>query len=399
MLLLLGSGKELGLIGPDRAFSHRLHREVVIWRARLDHALSSCSARDLDSLDEDVLACLRIGAVQLLVLDIPPHAAVSSTVEVLGNGKRKAFVNAVLRKLVRVGEADDIPLHIRYSHPEDLVLRWSRALLPADLEALLRWNNSVPMLGAYRFDKGEPIIRDDPFPALQQESLRPGTYLPGYFRFRRSELQKVLEAGKFFIQDEAASIVARGVAGMPGGTVLEIGAAPGGKTAHLDGSSDLVVSLDSSAARMEHWLENEQRLEWESSIPVIALGEHLPFRRRFDKVFIDAPCTNTGVYRRRYGARWNWSSTLLSGCIDSQRALLEASCSAVATDGILFYSTCSLEREENLDQVHWFEETHPEFLRIDFPAPSQLVTDGLLSIFPPEHAIDGLFAAAWKRAP
>ena len=391
MLLLLGSGRELGLTGPDRAFSHRLHREVVIWRARLDHALSSCSARELDSLDEDVLACLRIGAVQLLVLDIPPHAAVSSTVEVLGNSKRKAFVNAVLRKLVRVGEATDIPLHIEYSHPEELVRRWSRALLPADLEALLRWNNSVPMLGAYRFSKREPVF--------QPEALRPGQYLPGYFRFPRSELQKVLEAGNFLIQDEAASIVARGVAGMPGSTVLEIGAAPGGKTAHLDGSSDLVVSLDSSAARMERWLENEKKLEWESSIPVVASGEHLPFRRLFDKVFIDAPCTNTGVYRRRYGARWNWSNTLLSVCIDSQRALLGAACSAVATDGILFYSTCSLEREENFDQVQWFEETHPEFRRIDFPAPSQLVTDGLLSIFPPEHAIDGLFAAAWKRAP
>jgi 16S rRNA (cytosine967-C5)-methyltransferase len=105
------------------------------------------------------------------------------------------------------------------------------------------------------------------------------------------------------------------------------------------------------------------------------------------------------VYRRRFGARWNWDETLLSGCIDSQRALLGSACSAVAADGILIYSTCSLEKEENFDQVQWFEETHPQFLRIDFPAPSQLVTDGLLSIFPPEHAIDGLFAAAWKRAP
>jgi len=399
MLLLLGSSRELGLTGPDRAFSHRLHREVVIWRARLDHALSSCSARELDSLDQDVLACLRIGAVQLLVLDIPPHAAVSSTVEVLRNRKRKAFVNAVLRKLVRVGEADDIPLHIRYSHPEELVRRWSRDLLPADLEALLRWNNSVPMLGAYRFDKREPTKGDGPSPVSQPEPRRSGRYLPGYFRFRRSELQKVLESGNIFIQDEAASIAARGAAGMPGSTVLEIGAAPGGKTAHLDEPSDLVVSLDSSAARMERWLENEKRLEWKSSIPVVASGEHLPFRRRFDKVFIDAPCTNTGVYRRRYGARWNWDNTLLSGCIDLQRALLGSACSAVAADGILFYSTCSLEREENLDQVRWFEETHPEFRRIDFPAPSQLVTDGLLSIFPPEHEIDGLFAAAWKRAP
>jgi 16S rRNA (cytosine967-C5)-methyltransferase len=399
MLLLLGSSRELGLTGPDRAFSHRLHREVVIWRARLDHALSTCSARELDSLDEDVLACLRIGAVQLLVLDIPPHAAVSSTVEVLGNRKRKAFVNAVLRKLVRVGEADDTPLHIRFSHPEELVRRWSRVLLPADLEALLQWNNSVPMLGAYRFDEREPEFSDAPSRILQQEPSRTGRFLPGYFRFRRSELQKVLEAGVFFIQDEAASIAARGAAGLPGRTVLEIGAAPGGKTAHLDGPSDLVVSLDSSAVRMERWLENEQKLGWKSSIPVIASGEQLPFRRRFDKVFIDAPCTNTGVYRRRFGARWNWDETLLSGCIDSQRALLGSACSAVAADGILIYSTCSLEKEENFDQVQWFEETHPQFLRIDFPAPSQLVTDGLLSIFPPEHAIDGLFAAAWKRAP
>ncbi len=394
MLLMAGSSVDLNLTGPDRAFAHRIYRETVVWRTRLDYALSTLSRRPLDSLDTELLTCLRIGATQLLILHVPAHAAVSATVSVLSERKKKAYANAVLRRLSAEGERDGAPIFIRYSHPQNLVERWTEHYGRESTCRLLEWNNSVPGLGVWLFDGTSSCG------CCGNESIsgETGQWLPSYLKIDRDSLQKAVEAGGCFVQDESAAVVGAGMASLPGFSVLEIGCAPGGKTAHLDGPSGFVAALDSSERRMKKWIENGIRYQWTSSLPVVATGEHLPFRSGFDKVLVDAPCTNTGVYRRRFDARWNWSSGLLSACTGTQRRLLDSASAALRPGGVLVYSTCSLEPEENSEQVIRFERDHPEFCRITFPAATQLVTDDLLSIFPPEHGMDGMFAAAWKRA-
>ncbi|MCK5785132.1 MAG: hypothetical protein KAH54_01095 [Candidatus Sabulitectum sp.] len=364
------------------AFATRMYREAVIWRKRIDHALSRYVRQSLETLDADVLCSLRIGAVQLLILSTPAHAAVSATVEAHSRHKTRGLVNAVLRKIAGHREKDDLPLHVKYSHPEALVSRWISRFGESETEKLLIWNNQPPPLGGYAFGR------------IPEDSL-PGAYLDRYRILERHGAFQPPE--EFYVQDESSAMVGQGMASLPGETVLEVGAAPGGKTAHLNGTG-LIISLDKKRRRMRRWLENRDRMNWNSCFPVAADCARLPFRKEFDKVIVDAPCTNTGVYRRRFDARWNWTPRLEQGLILIQRKMLHDSARAVKPGGVLVYSTCSIEPAENSEVVRHFEERNTIFERIPFPGPESLITSGgFLSIFPPDAGLDGLFAASWVR--
>ena len=388
MIESLVSGYEnLNLQGRDRAFALKLLRETNVWRARLDRALARFCSKPLADLDSSVLAALRMGAAQLLILGTPPHAAVSATVDALSRHRAKGFVNAVLRRLAREGEPDldGAPLHEIWSHPQSLVARWISRFGKEKTGKLLEWNNSVPDIGCC-------------FPGPEGD-LEKGLYLDDYRIIERTgenPLDSITD--NIYLQDEAAAITGRAAAELAaGGSVLEIAAAPGGKTHHLQAAAKYVVSADSSFSRMQRWRENSTRLRWRDSIPVIADGRKPPFSNGFDMVFIDAPCTNTGVYRRRCDARWKWSNEYLENSVILQRELLLTSCELVAPGGILIYSTCSLEDEENRLQVEMFERSRDCFQRISLPGPDELVTDGMICIFPFDHQIDGMFTAGWRR--
>lgn len=376
-----GSGKQLPLSNADRAFATKMYREAVIWQKRLDYALSRYVKKSVESLDEPVLNSLRIGAVQLMILGTPAHAAVSATVEAHTQKKTRGLINAVLRKIASHKEKD-LPLHIKYSHPERLVGRWVSRYGDQLTEKLLVWNNGSPSLGGYAFNS-------------IPENSKPGLFLKKYRQLERQGSFTVPDG--FYIQDEATAIVGHGMAELSGETVLEIGAAPGGKTAHLNGTG-IIFAADKKRKRLKRWLENRERLNWQNCFPLAANSSRLPFVDSFDKVIVDAPCTNTGVYKRRFDARWNWSEQLENELILIQRKMLEDSAKAVKPGGILVYSTCSIEPSENADTVRYFEERNSSFQRIDFPAPDKILTkQGFLSIFPPEHHLDGLFAACWRR--
>jgi len=379
-LMMRGSSERLPLSSEDTALATRIFRESVIWKKYLDHVIGLYSRTQVKDLDLDVLTSLRIGAVQLLIMRIPSHAAVSATVEAHSARKTKGLVNAVLRKVASHREKPSLPMHIRYSHPEELVRRWLHLFGEEKTEQLLRWNNSAPELGGYAFS------------SLPSGSTG-GRYLENYRIIERKG--RFSPPSGFYVQDESSALVGRGMADLPGDPVLEIGAAPGGKTAHLAGD-ELVLSMDGKPRRMRRWLENSRRLEWVNCLPVAALSSLLPFSRKFGKVIADAPCSNTGVYRRRYDARWNWSVEMMKSLVRIQKDILRDASLAVAPGGILVYSTCSLEPEENAGVVDHFEETSSGFRRIPFPGPDGLVNaSGFFSYFPPEAGIDGLFAAAW----
>ncbi len=362
-------------------------RETTVWRARLDRALTRFCSKPLDDLDSSVLAALRIGAAQLIILGTPPHAAVSATVDALPRRRAKGLVNAVLRRLANEGEPDlsGAPLHEVWSHPEALTERWVSRFGREKTGKLLEWNNSVPNIGGC-------------FPG-PDDNLEKGKYLDDYRIIERTG-ENPLDSitGNVYLQDEAAAITGRAAAELAaGGSVLEIAAAPGGKTHHLQAAAKYVVSVDSSFSRMHRWRENSARLRWRNSIPVVADGKMPSFRNGFDMVFIDAPCTNTGVYRRRCDARWKWSNEYLNNSVILQRELLLSTCKLVAPGGILIYSTCSLEEEENRLQVEMFENSRKNFQRISLSGPAELVMDGMICIFPFEHQVDGMFAAAFRR--
>ena len=327
----------------------------------------------------------------MLILGTPGHAAVSTTVEAMGSHRGRGLVNAVLRKLAANGEPDldEAPPYLRFSHPRSLAVRWTDRYGPDGAADLMEWNNGVAGVGGAIPGRSSGDVPRE----------MTGRYLPDYRELQRTgELSPSDIPDGMYIQDEANVIVARAASALAaGGRILEIGAAPGGKTHHLHTKAEYVVSVDRSPGRLQLWQANRSRLGWERCFPVAASGVMLPFSDRFDLVFVDAPCTNTGVYRRRSDARWSWSEELLTDCVELQRALLVAGAGATAGGGVLFYSTCSLEPEEDMEQVEWFEEGFPGFTRIPLQAPVEVVSDGLISIFPPESRMDGIFAAAWRR--
>ncbi len=297
-------------------------------------------------------------------------------------------MNAVLRKLAAEGEPDpgSATLAERWSHPADLVDRWISRFGADRTVRLMEWNNGVPAIGACIEETG-----DGPECG--------GRYLEDYRVLQRSGSNPLVSLEcPAYIQDESAAIVGRSLAAMAvGGEVLEIGAAPGGKTHHLQASASLVISMDSSPARMERWAQNRRRLNWREALPLVGSGTEPPLGRKFGMVLVDAPCTNTGVYRRRPDARWKWSSAYLIQMARLQRDLLDSAAGLVAPSGVLAYSTCSLEDEENFQQVDRFENIHSDYRRIALQVPAELASEGMISIFPSEHGIDGMFAAAWRR--
>lgn len=339
----------------------------MAWRLRLDSALAAYARRPLGALDRRTLAALRLGAVQMLVLGTPPHAAVNETVAAVGP-RSGGFVNAVLRRLAAEGEPEPEGPWVAGSHPRDLWERWASRYGPEGARRLMEWDNGVPPLGA--------------------------SAPPGYVGMGRSGPLEPPPGA--YIQDEASALVGAGAAALPGDTVVELCAAPGGKTFHLDPVCRFDACLDSSPERLRTWTANAARLGFSNSGAVLGDASQPPFAE-VGKVVVDAPCTGTGVYRRHPDARWGWSGHLLSACVETQRRILSAAAGLASPGGFLVYSVCSLEPEEAGGQAEWFERSFPCFVRRPFPAPSELVREGALCIFPPDHGIDGHFAVCWER--
>ncbi len=378
-----------GPTGADRSLALRISREAQVWRARLDRALEPHCRRPLPGLEPMVRAALRAGAVQLLLMRVPAHAAVSTTVGAMGRHRAAGLVNAVLRRLAERGEPslEEAPLHVAMSHPEGLVERWLARYGRERTEALLAWDNSPPTIGCC-MPPGSP---DPP-------GSSPGGWVDGYRVLERSGAEPTggLPPGAY-VQDEGAALVGRAVSRLAGGRVLDACAAPGGKTHHLQGGGGTVISMDRSVERSALLAENSRRHRWEAVLPLVGDCLAPPFGRLFDCVLVDAPCTNTGVYRRRPDARWRWGPGLLDSCTALQARLLDAAARLVRPGGVLAYSTCSLEPEEGEEAAADLERRRPGLLRLDMPAPPEVVRDGAVCIFPPEHGMDGMYAAAWRR--
>lgn len=397
-----------GLSEPDRRLAHELAAGVLRQRTDLDARLQPLVHRGWSSVAPELRDVLRIGAYQLSALDrIPPHAAVSTTVElaraVLGE-KAAKFANAILRGIggraaPRPASTDPAAnLADRYSHPEWLVRRWLARFGAEETERLLQWDNARPPLVLQparetleqlqrRLWDGGLGARRAPYDAgLVLESGRPAE-LPGYAE------------GAFVVQDGAQSLVCRFADVPPGATVYDACAAPGGKTIAISRSAAVVLAGDVEPDRVQRLRENLRRAGSGRVFPVIASAAHPPVRR-VDVALLDAPCLGTGTLSRHPDARWRVSREALERLSAAQRDLLEAVHRAVRPGGWLVYATCSLEPEENEAQVNAFLARHPDFRRDPGSAvPAELLTPaGDLALLPQRHGVDGAYAARLRRA-
>lgn len=363
---VLLASEEPHLQPADRALCHELVLGVLRRQLTLDKIVEHFSKRRIESLDPAVRIALRLGLYQLRFLTrIPGSAAVNesvSLVRVARLSSATAFVNAVLRRVIREAEFDPAaavsdPLEriaVQTSHPVWLIDRWARSFGVAEAEAFAQANNVLPPT-AFRVISNK-ANESEALSKLRTAGATLGRseVVDGAWRVSGATplLRELSAAGEIYLQDEASQLVAHIVDARPGERVLDLCAAPGGKaTLMADRSADraLIVTGDLSAARMATVVDTARLHGLESVRPVLLdAAEQLPFEpHSFDKVLVDAPCSGTGTLRRNPEIRWRLSPADMAPLAEQQKRILRRAVEMVKPGGQLIYSTCSVETDEN----------------------------------------------------
>jgi 16S rRNA (cytosine967-C5)-methyltransferase len=412
----------------DAALATEIVMGVLRWRRQLDFLIEKYTKKPIVRFDLAVAIALRMGIYQLRFLDrVPARAAVNESVEIVKSAKKASaatLVNAVLRRTAEEARKpveqmlSAIPsraeqLAILHSHPTWMVERRLGRLGEVRTIALLEANNRTPRLSCAIH---EISARQEVMNELQAAGLRvsPGEFLNSAFAVSGGSPAQTaaFRAGKISIQDEASQIVPLLLEVQAGEHVLDLCAAPGGKTAPLvrgAAANGMVVAGERHAHRLRAMREQFKRLGL-NQVRLVELDAEkaLPFGIQFDRILVDAPCSGTGTLARHPEIRWRLRPEQLAEFQQLQTALLENAIDALAPGGRLVYSTCSIEPEENEEVVREIlkkrtdvclagRELGPHSLRDkmaqDVEPTSVFDQEGFFRTSPSEHAADGFFAA------
>ena len=391
-------GPALAALAPqDRAFARALAMTTLRRLGLIDRMLARRLQREPP---ERVRMILRVGIAQLFWLDTPAYAAVDSSVALAGASREtrgfKALVNAVLRALGREGPAAADPADLA---PPWLFARWRAAFGEADARAIAAVIAEEPATDITPRDAADaPALAA----ALEAEAL-PGGSLRRSGRGRVEDWPGFVD-GRWWVQDAAAAIPARVIAAKPGKSVLDLCAAPGGKTLQLAAAGANVTAVDRSKARLKRVTEALARAGLAAAV-VAADADNWDDGRTFDAVLLDAPCSSTGTFRRNPDVLWTLRPADIAKLAEVQTRLLAAAARRVKPGGRLVYCVCSLEPEEGEAQARAFLKRHPEFAltpvapaEVGAPAASA-TSDGWLRILPHqlEGGLDGFFIAKFAR--
>jgi len=383
----------------DRGLTRELVCGVVRWQMTLDWLIDrKTSGRKQKAGLQDLL---RLGLYQVFWLDrIPDHAAVHETVEQAkrgGYGAQAGFINAVLRGYLRekeetrtlLGDLKTSQPSLGYSHPEWLVQRWQKQFGAASAGELLEWNNTPPKT----FARVNTLLTDAArlLETWRDENVdydfvtRDWTGENLVFELQSHPVLTSLESfrrGWYYVQDPSTLLAVRLLEPQPGDKILDLCAAPGGKTtfaAQLLQNEGRIVAYDNVPDRLTLVRENCQRL----GVTNVETASALDFRpSTFDRILVDAPCSNTGVLRRRVDLRWRLQPAELARLHDTQLGLLQKAATLLKPGGTLVYSTCSLEPEENGELVGQFLAAHPS-----------LKLESERQLMPLSDRVDGAFVA------
>lgn len=396
----------------DRRWARELIFGMLRRRARIDALLAARVHGTLSRLDVDVLDLLRLGVYQLLEMgSVPAYAAIAQTVELAKRRHGVAtsrLVNAVLRRLDReraelglvVPTEVVARLALTYSHPEWLVARWLERFGEDGTERLLAANDAESPMIVRAFG----VVREQLEASLESAgvTVAEAPLVPDSLVLSGGASITELGAfrqGQFFVQDPAATLVTRYAAISAGSVVADLCAAPGGKAIELSRDASAVVAADRSFARLERVVANQRRLDAQNLFPIVA-DARMPAVRPLDVVLLDVPCTGTGTFRRHPDARWRLKVSDIAVMAATQRTILKSAAPAVKPGGLLVYSTCSLEPEENEAQIETFLSAHPDWTLEPPPVgavPADALDSGFLRVLPQTHGTDGAFAARLRR--
>src|SRR5437588_2531067 len=370
----------------DRGFAQELFYGVLRNLTLLDFFISQLRNSAIDDLSRDLL---RLGLYQLFHLRTPAHAAVFETVE-LASPHRRSLINGIMRNAARERdrlriEAAKTPLYIRESHPEFLVMRWREAFGENCADAICRWNNKAAPIYA-RINtlriRREDFLENNPM-------ARPISTHSLFVECERLP-EATIARGDCYIQDPSSAEAVDLLEPQSSEMILDACAAPGGKTSYMAAitkNTGSIVACDRDAARLRLLRQNLSHLgaahidliqnDWlHNGYPAVLRP------KQFDKILIDAPCTNTGVMRRRVDVRWRLKPADFRQMHGQQLRIVAAVIPLLRSGGMLVYSTCSLERVENEELVKHLVHEVPT-----------LKIEQTRTILPWRDHFDGAFAA------
>ncbi len=395
---------EAGLSAADGSLCHELVLGVLRRQIWLDRAIGLLIGNK--KLDLAVRLALRLGLYQLGFLDkIPPHAAVSESVDLVRRAKKTSatgLVNAALRRAIAetplVQPEDELDrIVVETSHPLWLVERWIDQFGETEAAAIAAANN-IPCTTAFRLTGKE----------FDVESIanlgRPSEYVNGCLIAPKvsQELRAHYSQGSIYFQDEASQMVAHAVDVPHRGRVLDVCAAPGGKTGLIaaKATGGMIVAGELHRSRIQFLKQNLARQGCDSvSVVQYDAATGFPFvEASFDAVLVDAPCSGTGTIRRNPEIRYRVTPLRLAELAGKQLAMLMNASKLVTAGGLLVYSTCSLEREENEAITVSFCELNGHFRRIAPNVPERFITaEGNARTWPHRDGMDGFFIAAFRK--
>ena len=376
-----------GLSSADTAFLQEMVLTTLRNLSLLDFWIGGLSSHR--HLDHRTRWVLRLGLAQLLLTGVAPHAAVNSTVAIAG--RASGLVNAVLRRADREREqlmtaAADQPLEVRTSHPQFLVDRFERQFGEQRAAALCEWNQRP----AEVFIRINPLVPVDERRLLELAGA--SSVLPGRFIQCVRVPRQALADGWCYVQDPATAVAPVLLDPKEGDQVLDACAAPGGKTALMAGMMNNhggIVACDVAGHRLDRLRENLQRLgvrnatvvqnDWLRDSNAAMLG-------MFDKILLDAPCSNTGVMRRRVDVRWRLKECEFEQQANAQLGMIRSCLKHLKPNGVMVYSTCSIDFEEN-----------EKVIEAILAERSDLTLVQSHVLFPPESGTDGAYAAKLIR--
>jgi 16S rRNA (cytosine967-C5)-methyltransferase len=422
------------LNAKDLALCHELVLGVLRRQLWLDRTIEHFASRKIDSLDLAVVIALRLGLYQLRFLSrIPASAAINESVNLVKAARVKSaatFVNAVLRRATREPNYDpaaavDDPtekVSIQSSHPRWLIDRWVDQFGFENAAAIAHANNE-PAAVSFRMTAKTLKSPVEIIAELRAggSGLKESTIAPGAWRIGDTAageesgrddgapqarmpalLRRFSDEGLIYFQDEGSQLVAHLLGAQNRERVLDVCAAPGSKStliAMLAPQSEIIA-----CDLYEHRVQTMRRLAAQQDGRNIHFAVHdatkgVPFAPgSFNRVIVDAPCSGTGTLRHNPEIRWRLRPSDLPELADKQKLILKRASDTVSRGGLLLYSTCSLETEENEEVAADFLEHHGDFELARWPARADLVTNaGAVRTWPHRHGADGFFAMAFRR--
>jgi 16S rRNA (cytosine967-C5)-methyltransferase len=385
-------------------------------RGRLDYLLDQKVKRGLESVEASVRDSLRIGLYEILYMGgVPEYAAVSQAVDLAqskGGRGVAGFANAVLRGIARDGGGpENFPdpethpvefLSTWGSHPRWLIERWLTRWPTADVRKLVEANNRVPPLSLRcLWDSPEEAVEALETAQITVAAVGSGTgcvVISG-----NASLEEAMTVVPVVVQDPAAALVVSYADPSAEARIADLCAAPGGKALTLAARGNVVVAADRSIKRLRLVRENVNRVRQQGGrrirVNMVQADALAPPVSRPDMLLLDVPCTGTGTLRRNPDIRWSLTPDRLNEMAALQSRILDACADVVPSGGMLVYATCSLEPEENEEQIDSFVARRPEFqMDPGGGVNGKFLNDqGYLYVVPQAFGFDGVFAARLRK--